>query len=290
LVGALPYHFAGFFCRRCGPWFGACAQSRAFLIGAGVAGEARTFVSGGGCLACAVPDPRAGGALAAAADRLWIVLSSLRNLRGVDPGFSKSNVLIASINPALNGYEPEKTRAFYNELLAGLRSSPGVQAASLATDSPISGGWDMNGIVAEGYQPRPGERTGLPVAAVSTDYFRALGISLVAVAISLSRTRPGRPVAIINERMAHQFFGNTNPIGKKIGMDNVPDTVIVGVSGMLSIAVCVNLRSGIFISRSIRSRAADLTMLIKTTRNPLLSLSWYARRCRSSIHICLCSE
>ena len=29
--------------------------------------------------------------------------------------------------------------------------------------------------------------------------------------------------------MAHYFFGNANPIGKKIGLDKIPDTEIVGV-------------------------------------------------------------
>ena len=29
--------------------------------------------------------------------------------------------------------------------------------------------------------------------------------------------------------MAHYFFGSANPIGKRIGLDNIPDVEIVGV-------------------------------------------------------------
>jgi hypothetical protein len=97
-----------------------------------------------------------------------LFLSSLRNLRSVDPGFGKNNVLIASVNPALNGYPVEKSRIFLNDLLTGLRGTPGVEAASLATDSPIAGSWDMNTVVVEGYQPRPGERSKTARTAVST--------------------------------------------------------------------------------------------------------------------------
>ena len=122
-------------------------------------GETRTFVSGGG-----VFNLRSGLILLQVALSLPLLiisalfLNSLQNLRGVDTGFSRRNVLIASINPALNGYPPEKTQSFYRDLLLGLRAIPGVQSASLSSDSPISGGWDELGLVVEGYQRREGER------------------------------------------------------------------------------------------------------------------------------------
>ena len=234
-------------------------------------GEARTFVSGGGLVSL-----RSGLILVQVALSLPLLigsalfLNSLRNLRGVDPGFGRSNVLIASINPALNGYSVEKTHNFYNELLAGLRSTPGVQAASLATDSPISGSWDMNGIVVEGYQPRPGERTSSQHSSVSTDYFRSLGISLVAGRdFTEQDTNGAPPVTIINELMARHFFGNTNPIGKRIGLEKVPDTVIVGV---VKDAQYLSLREPALrhFYQPIKQepRLFDLTMHVKTAGEP----------------------
>jgi len=38
---------------------------------------------------------------------------------------------------------------------------PGVRAASLASDSPLSGGWDQTGISVEGYTPREDEKMDL---------------------------------------------------------------------------------------------------------------------------------
>src|SRR6185295_19423625 len=81
-------------------------------------GESRTFVSGGGLFSM-----RSGLILLQVALSLPLLiisalfLNSLRNLRGVDTGFGKSNVLVASLNPTLNGYSQEKTMSFYRDLL-----------------------------------------------------------------------------------------------------------------------------------------------------------------------------
>src|SRR5262249_44143036 len=83
-----------------------------------------------------------------------LLLRTLQNLRAVDTGFTRNGVLLANINPSLNGYTADKARQFFDELLSRIRALPGVAAASLATDSPLSGGWDRNQIVVEGYTPR----------------------------------------------------------------------------------------------------------------------------------------
>src|SRR5689334_13169044 len=109
-----------------------------------------------------------------------LLLKTLQNLRAVDTGFGKENVLLASVNPSLNGYSKERSSAFYDELLARTRALPGVKSASLASDSLMSGGWDQNSIVVEGYTPREGEQMWADVTTVSTDYFKTLEIPFVA--------------------------------------------------------------------------------------------------------------
>jgi predicted permease len=160
-----------------------------------------------------------------------LLLKTLQNLRGVDTGFSKNNVLLASINPSLNGYSTDKSRSFFNELLARIRALPGVTAVSLATDSPLSGGWDQNGIVVEGYQPREDEEMSIEATYVSPDYFKTLGIPLLSGRDFNAQDTVGSPkVAIVNQKMAEYFFGSANPIGKRIGFERVPDVAIIGVA------------------------------------------------------------
>jgi predicted permease len=159
-----------------------------------------------------------------------LFLRSLENLRGVDTGFDKDHVLLATLNPALSGYSPEATRNFYTQLLAQIRAVPGVQGASLSTESPISGGWDSNGIVVEGYQPRQGENMNVNTADIANDDFKTLGIPLLAGRDFSDQDTLGAPkVAIINETMARYYFGNSNALGKKIGLEKIPDTEIVGI-------------------------------------------------------------
>jgi predicted permease len=235
-------------------------------------GESRTFVTGGGLFSV-----RSGLILLQVSLSLPLLivsalfLNSLRNLRGVDTGFGKSNVLIGSVNPTLNGYTQEKTKSFYNDLLASLRSIPGVEAASLSTDSPISGSWDRMGLVVEGYQASQGERVNAQSSLVSTDYFRSLGISLVAGRDFTDQDTASAPkVTIINEKLARKYFGEANPIGKKIGTEDQPDTTIIGV---VKDAQYLSLREPasrhFYTPIAQEPRLFELTMHVKTKSEPL---------------------
>ena len=198
-----------------------------------------------------------------------LLLKTLQNLRALDTGFGKENVLLASVNPALNGYSKEKIATFYDELLAKTRALPGVKFASLASDSPISGGWDQNGIVVEGYTPREGERMSCDVTYVSPDYFKALEIPLVMGRDFDDHDRIGAPkVVIVNEKLAKHFFGTVNAIGKRIGLDEVPDMTIVGiVKDAQYVNLRENLRRHFYVPSMQDSTLTNLTLHVKTTTN-----------------------
>ncbi|MFN2531300.1 MAG: ADOP family duplicated permease [Pyrinomonadaceae bacterium] len=235
-------------------------------------GESRTFVSGGGLFSLRSLLILVQVALCLP---LLIVsalfLDSLQELRGVDAGFSRNNVLVATVNPSLNGYRVEQSRGFYRDLLLRLRSIPGVESASLSSDSPISGEWDQLRVVVEGYQPDEGERMTAQSTLVSPDYFRSLAITLVAGREFNETDAASSPdVAIVNEKFAHHYFGNANPIGKKIGTDKVPDTTIVGV---VRDAQYMSLRKPptqhFYQPISQQPNLFDLTMHVRITGEPL---------------------
>ena len=233
--------------------------------------ESRSYTSGGKLLSL-----RSGLILVQVALSLPLLVSAalllktLQNLRAVDTGFGKENVLLASINPSLNGYTKERSSAFYEELLARTRALPGVKFASLASDSPISGGWDQNGIVVEGYTPREGERMWADVTTVSTDYFKALEIPFIAGRDFEEHDRNGAPkVVIVNEQLAKHFFGTVDVIGKRIGLDREPDITIVGV---VKDAKYINLREKLrrhfYLPTTQEERLTNLTLHVKTTSAP----------------------
>ena len=199
-----------------------------------------------------------------------LLMTSLQNLRARDTGFNKENVLFASINPALNGYAKEKSAAFFDELLVRTRALPGVKSASLATDSPVSGGFDRTSIVPEGYTRSEGERVNADFTYVSSDYFKSLEIPLVAGRDFDDRDRIGAPlVVIVNEKLAKQYFGTTDVIGKRIGLDEVPDRTIVGVvKDALYINLRENVRRHIYVPTTQEPVLMGLTLHVKTTRDP----------------------
>jgi predicted permease len=202
-----------------------------------------------------------------------LFLESLRNVRGIDAGFTMENVLIAQLNPSLNGYPQERIRNLYGELLTGIRAIPGVLAASLAVEAPISGGWDQLGIVVEGFVPRQGERMSINWNLISTDYFKTLRIPLVAGReFTAYDTLLTPKVAIINEAFARYFFGKTNPIGRRIGTGGAPDMEIVGV---VKDAKYVDLREEqrrhFYSPVGQEPRLFDLTLQVRTAGDPAAS-------------------
>ena len=199
-----------------------------------------------------------------------LMVRTLQNLRAVDTGFSKENVLFGTVNPALNGYSPERSRIFYDDLVAKTRALPGVASASLGSDTPISGGWDQLGLVIEGFTPREGERMTSDVTFVSTDYFKVLDIPLLSGRDFNEQDRLGSPkVVIVNEKMARHFFGSIDVLGKRIGLENVPDITIVGVvKDAQYIDLRRNRRQHFYLPVSQLKQLRDLTLHVKTSTAP----------------------
>src|SRR4029077_4444364 len=135
----------------------------------------------------------------------------------------KENVFLANLNPSLNGYSTERIRSLYSDLLTRLRALPGVRAASFTSSSAISGSWDQEGVRVEGYQPRQDENMSPNAAIISPGYFSSLGIPIVAGRDFTDQdTAAGPKVVIVNQTFAHYFFGDANPIGKRITTDDDP--------------------------------------------------------------------
>lgn len=203
-----------------------------------------------------------------------LFLHSLRNLRGVDTGFVKGNVFLATLNPSMNGYPQERIKSLYDDLLARVRTLPGVRAASLTTSSVISGSWDQEGVKVEGYQPGPDENMSPNAAIISPGYFATMGIPFAEGRDFTEQDTAARPkVVIINETMAHYFFGNKDPLGKKIGTSDdpkaPPDMEIIGV---VKDAKYVHLseapRRHFYTAIAQEPRLFDMTLQVRTSGDP----------------------
>jgi predicted permease len=106
---------------------------------------------------------------------------------------------------------------------------PGVEGVSFSQVRALSGNSWRTAITVEGFDA-PGDTAQPSRNVVGPDYFKTLGIALVAgrdFAEADNSTAP--KVAIINESFARFYFANQDPIGRKIGLARA-EYSIVGVA------------------------------------------------------------
>jgi len=142
---------------------------------------------------------------------------SLLNLEHEPLGFDQNNVLIANINPRIAGYKPTEVAALYRRLLVRLYALPGVEGATIARFSPLSGHLSVGEVHAvEGYSARRDESMSVSDVLVGPDYSRTLGIPvLLGREINLRDTEGSPSVAMVNEAFVRHYFPAESPIGHR---------------------------------------------------------------------------
>jgi predicted permease len=157
-----------------------------------------------------------------------LFVRSLGRAAEVDTGFSARNVLLAKVDLFPGGYDEERGRTFYRELLRRLENLPGVESASLASAVPLDfGGSSSTSLVIGGYTPGPREDVVVELYQVGPDYFRTLGIPLVSGRDFTARDDAEAPLAIIvNESMARRYWAGRDPIGGTVQTGQKTFTVV----------------------------------------------------------------
>jgi predicted permease len=164
-----------------------------------------------------------------------LFIRSLKNLKDLDPGFRTSNLVEFLIDPARNGYKPERGLDFYRQLQEHLDAIPGVESSAFAVVPILTGDeWD-NSIAIEGFSHKPTETPDPHMQFISPDYFKTMNIPLLAGRDFRMSDGAGAPkVCIVNERFAKRYFKDGNALGRHIGMGGNPgtklDIEIVGVA------------------------------------------------------------
>jgi predicted permease len=162
-----------------------------------------------------------------------LFVRSLLNLRAMNPGFRVERLTTFSLDPSLSGYSEARARAFFQQLRERLAQQPGVVDVSMAACAPLTDCLYLSTVTVEGYKPKDLEDMTPHVNQVGPGYLRTMGIPLVAGRDFSEADRNGAPrVAVVSEKMAHYFFGNLNPIGRRFGFrrSNQTEIEIVGVA------------------------------------------------------------
>jgi putative ABC transport system permease protein len=164
-----------------------------------------------------------------------LMVRSLWKLQAADPGFDEHNVLTLSLQvPRRQFTAPAQETQFLTDVLARVRSLPGVDSVGGVDDLPLMGGSNQP-VAVEGRPVVPmSEQPEVSVRVITPDYFRTMRIPVLEGRdIESSDTADSTSVVVVSKAMAHQFWPNGSAIGHHLKLSFFPDRdrVVVGVVG-----------------------------------------------------------
>ncbi len=162
-----------------------------------------------------------------------IFLRTMLSLWPTDYGAHPERVLLFTMKPQGEIYTPVQRRVLTAELVRRVSDIPGVEAAGVAEYGPLgSRVSETRGSI----EAEPGRPVRAETDWVSKGFFDAVGLPRIAGRdFTESDTDGAPPVVIINQSLAHELFGNANPVGRTIRLiqddEDARTFEIVGVVG-----------------------------------------------------------
>jgi putative ABC transport system permease protein len=167
-----------------------------------------------------------------------LLLRSFAKLTAMSPGFEVQHMLKAEVSlPRFQYSAPQQWSTFSDELLARIQAEPGMRDSAVAIPMPLADGFINLGFDIVGQPPlSAAESRTANFVAISQDYFRVMGIPLLAGRLFDQRDLMSAPrVSLVSKAMARIYFPNQDPIGRKLSFAFPPDSgearEIVGIVG-----------------------------------------------------------
>ncbi len=165
-----------------------------------------------------------------------LLLRSLQRVTRIAFGFRPDHVLTVRMRLPPSRYpSPLKQRQFIEALLDRVRALPGVESAGITSGLPLAGYGEAAAIVFEG-QPAPPmpKRPMVPVMAVTPDYFRAMGITLLTGrGFDRGDTDQAPLAAVVNEAFVRRFYTGGGAVGKRIQMGGGGAQQFIAIAGVV---------------------------------------------------------
>ncbi|HVT99065.1 MAG TPA: ABC transporter permease [Acidobacteriaceae bacterium] len=164
-------------------------------------------------------------------------LRSYQKMLAVNPGFQPEHVLAASYQLPLEQYSTQtQVENFTHAVIDRLVAKPGVVAAGFTNSLPTSNNGGLAAYTVEGQPAATWKLTFAAFVITGGDYFRTMGIPLLAGRYFTPQDRADAPlVIIVNEAMAKHCWPGQSALGKAIHVGNpqkgYPWATVVGVVG-----------------------------------------------------------
>jgi predicted permease len=207
-----------------------------------------------------------------------LVAKTFWRATSVDPGFRPENVVGVHFQLG-DRYTPATAMAFFDELIARVRSLPGVQSAAYAQGAPMTGGGSGGARLASPTGGRPIE---FRVANVDPEYFEAIGATLMAGRFIGREDVSGAPrVVVVTEEFVRLNLEGAPAVGQKMRIPvagkvpSAPTTIaegtIVGVVKDIMQEPTDGKRPPlVFFPRAQQPMRTFLSMVVRATTAPAL--------------------
>jgi predicted permease len=156
-----------------------------------------------------------------------VFAQSLANIARIDLGLDVESLVTFSMSPDTSGYSSEQAAQLFDRLEEDLSSIPGVSSAASSVVA-VLGSQDLNGsAILDGADGPVVVRTHLN--SISPNFFRTLGIPLLAGREFADVDRSNAAQVIVNERLAEQLGLGGDIIGRRIRGPTPGDAEIIGL-------------------------------------------------------------
>ncbi|PYU63009.1 MAG: hypothetical protein DMG55_01775 [Acidobacteria bacterium] len=207
-----------------------------------------------------------------------LLIRSFILLQRVDPGFDTSHLAVVRLSLPDSRYPELRERTqFVNSALERLRALAGVQSVAAAGTLPFDPVPDTD-LEVEGHVYEPGNEPDAEILTVSPEYFRTMGIRLLAGRTFTPRDIPESPTAlVINQTMAQRFWPGENALRKRVVMKDwgppLPGEIVGVVSDVKQDSLETSTQPAIYYSFAQFSQSTLTTYVIVRCASDALSLA-----------------
>src|SRR5437763_4480630 len=146
-----------------------------------------------------------------------LLLRTLRNLAGANPGFEQDHILTATVGLNIAGYSHDEVQLIRHKILDRVSALPGVKVASLTDWIPMTLGHKGEDAYPEGYVPHPHESLQVYHAEVAPRYFDSLHIPILEGREFTPDDDEKAPrVLIVDQTAARRYWPGQDPLGKRL--------------------------------------------------------------------------
>ncbi|HVG23924.1 MAG TPA: ABC transporter permease, partial [Thermoanaerobaculia bacterium] len=171
-----------------------------------------------------------------------LLIKSFARLERVAPGLNAEGTLTTRVVLSRAQQEGARRKAMVERILERASQMPGVRyAGAIETiNMPFTGSLSNNSFSIEGAPPpKDGEEPDADIRIIAGDYFRAMGMPLIAGrTLDYRRSQPAQTEFVVNEAFVQRYFHGRNVVGRRIGLEWFDDLhgEIVGIVGSVRAA------------------------------------------------------